>query len=165
MKTTPSRVLVGTFFASFLACAPVLAQETISGQARVLDGDTLDIGGQRIRLHGIDAPESSQSCYLNDRAWECGKAAAWELGRKVEGFQVSCQVVDTDRYGRKLAQCWVNGGSLNGWMVENGWALAYERYSKQFSAHQARAKAAGVGIWSSKWSSPEQYRRQQGAQP
>lgn len=131
----------------------------VQGQASVIDGDTLDIHGQRIRLHGIDAPESSQHCYLNEKAWRCGKASAWELDRKTANKLVVCHVKDKDHYGRLIADCLVDGVSVNGQQVEEGWALAYERYSKDFAPNQARARAAGRGIWSSKWSSPEQYRR------
>lgn len=149
-----------------LSLSPTLAareaQTVVRGQASVIDGDTLDIHGQRIRLHGVDAPESSQLCYLNGKGWQCGKASAWELAKKTQGKTVSCQVKDKDRYGRLVADCLVNGRSVNAQQVEEGWALAYAKYSKDFIAHQERAKAARRGIWSSQWTSPEQFRRQKG---
>ena len=135
----------------------------VQGQASVIDGDTLDIHGQRIRLHGIDAPESSQLCYLNGQGWRCGKASAWELAKKTDGKLVSCQVKDKDRYGRLVADCLVNGKSVNAQQVEEGWALAYAKYSKDFVANQERAKAARRGIWASQWTSPEQYRSEKKA--
>lgn len=132
----------------------------VKGPARVVDGDTLAIGQHKIRLYGIDAPESSQSCYIDGVAWECGKASTWELTQRVGSMSVSCLVKDQDRYGRLVADCQVAGVSLNAQQVEGGWALAYEKYSKSFLPQQARARAANRGIWSSKWSSPEQFRRE-----
>ena len=151
-------LLLGLGSASVQAAGPV--GTWVQGPARVVDGDTLAIGEARIRLHGIDAPESSQSCYLNGQAWQCGKASTWELTQRVGSKQVACLVKDQDRYGRLVADCQVAGVSLNAQQVENGWALAYEKYAKDFLPQQARAKAAGRGIWSSKWSSPEQFRRE-----
>ena len=160
MKT----VAMMTCFILFSVCSPlVLAAGPVGtwvqGPARVIDGDTLAIGDAKIRLHGIDAPESSQNCYLNGQAWSCGKASTWELTQRVGKQSVACLVKDQDRYGRLVADCQVAGVSLNAQQVENGWALAYEKYAKDFVPHQARARAAGRGIWSSKWSSPEQFRR------
>lgn len=152
-------LLAFVLFLPSLALASESIPAVVQGQASVIDGDTLDIHGQRIRLHGIDAPESSQQCYQADKAWRCGKASAWELDRKTTGKLVVCHVKDKDHYGRLVADCLVDGVSVNAQQVEEGWALAYEKYSKDFVANQARAKAAHRGIWGSKWSSPEQYRR------
>lgn len=134
--------------------------EWVRGPVQVVDGDTLAMGKHRVRLHGIDAPETSQSCYKNGAAWACGKAASWELSRLISGKQVDCLVKDQDQYGRLVSVCQVGGVSLNAAMVESGWALAYARYAKDFLPQQARAKATGLGIWTSQWSSPEQFRRQ-----
>jgi endonuclease YncB( thermonuclease family) len=154
----PCILLLGLFSFSAWSAGPV--GTWVQGQARVVDGDTLAIGKQRIRLHGIDAPESSQSCYIDGVAWECGKASTWELSQRVGTRPVSCLVKDQDHYGRLIADCQVGGVSLNTQQVEGGWALAYEKYSKDYLAHQTRARAAKRGIWSSKWSSPEQFRRE-----
>lgn len=134
----------------------------IQGMASVIDGDTLEIHGKRIRLHGMDAPEASQQCYINGKAWACGKTAAWELDKKIRGKTVSCEIKDMDKYGRFVADCKVAGVSVNGRQVEEGWAVAYARYSKAYIPNQERARAARRGIWSSQWASPEQYRRQNG---
>lgn len=139
----------------------------IGGVPRVLDGDTLAFGKQRVRLDGIDAPESSQSCYrqANDArsAWACGQAATEALRSYINNRAVTCDVLDTDRYGRLIARCSVlhDGQSvdLGGAMVWNGWALAYTQYSRAYVREQRDAEAAGRGIWTSHWQSPAEYRR------
>lgn len=156
MKITPF------FLAGLLLSAPTHAtppSTLVQGLARVVDGDTLAINGQRIRLYGIDAPESAQQCYHNGKGWDCGQASAWELTHKIAGAPVSCQVRDTDRYGRLVAVCQTSSVLLNASQVEGGWALAYAAFSKEFLPHQARAKAAGRGIWTSQWESPEKFRK------
>lgn len=158
----PMKTLLLMIFLLPLSVAAQPPAALVQGQASVIDGDTIDIHGQRIRLHGVDAPESSQLCYLNGKGWQCGKASAWELAKKTQGKTVSCQVKDKDRYGRLVADCLVGGKSVNAQQVEEGWALAYAKYSKDFVPHQERARAARRGIWSSQWSSPEQFRRQKG---
>lgn len=83
------------------------------GVATVIDGDTLEIHGSRIRLHGIDAPESSQTCRERDgSAWRCGQAAALSLADKIGRTSVLCEHLDTDRYGRVIARCFSNREDL-----------------------------------------------------
>ena len=105
------------------------AAGTFTGPARVIDGDTLDVGGVRIRLHGIDAPESEQICRAGGKRWSCGREAARALAGRIGGRPVGCQERDRDRYGRVVAACSASGVDLNAWMVAEGWAFAYRRYS------------------------------------
>lgn len=134
---------------------------TITGQARITDGDTLRINEQRIRLHGIDAPESDQRCTDSAGAWwYCGSQATRELSRKIKGRNVSCRGDEHDRYGRLIAVCNVDGESLNAWMVRQGWAVAYTRYSFRYLADEVVARATRRGVWVGDFTAPEDWRRQ-----
>jgi endonuclease YncB( thermonuclease family) len=131
----------------------------MTGQASVIDGDTIDIHGTRIRLHGIDAPESGQPCTINGKAWPCGRRAAFALSDKIKGHTVECRPKDTDRYGRSVAVCRANGDDVSGWMVEQGWAVAYRRYSLDYVNEERHAANARRGIWQGEFEAPEDWRR------
>ena len=118
-----------------------------TGPARVIDGDTLDVAGVRIRLHGIDAPESKQSCQAGGKRWSCGREATRALRGRIGGRSVSCQERDRDRYGRVVAVCSASGTDLNAWMVAEGWAFAYRRYSNAYVAQESGARTARRGLW------------------
>src|SRR3546814_17606062 len=89
---------------------------------------TLEIRGSRIRLHGIDAPESGQHCTVRGDTVRCGREAAFALDEKIASQTVSCHPRDRDRYNRIVAVCPVSGTNLNAWMVASGWALPYRPY-------------------------------------
>ncbi len=91
-----------------LLATPVLAD--VIGPARVVDGDTLEIQGERIRLHGIDAPESRQQCFIGGKPWQCGKDATDALADKIARRAVTCEDLGRDRYKRIIARCAVAGG-------------------------------------------------------
>jgi endonuclease YncB( thermonuclease family) len=134
------------------------AERVIVGKAWVVDGDTIHVAGLRIRLLGIDAPESAQTCTDSDgKAWFCGRAATHELIKHLAGRRLRCQSVGHDRYRRALAVCALPDGSdLNAWLVREGWAVAYGHYR----AEEAEAKAAKRGIWASTFIPPWEWRRQ-----
>lgn len=133
---------------------PVLA-----GRASVIDGDTLEIHGQRIRLSGIDAPESSQQCEtMAGEAWPCGRRAAQALDRKIGASLVRCETQSLDRYGRFIATCSAGAGDLGTWLVRSGWALAYRRYSLAYVDEERAAQADRAGIWSGRFTAPWDYR-------
>ena len=98
----------------------VRAATTLSGRARAIDGDTLELSGARIRLYGIDAPESAQRCRAEGRSWACGREATRALARQVRGKRVACEAHDRDRYDRIVAVCTAAGQDLNAWMVAEG---------------------------------------------
>ncbi len=104
----------------------------MAGVASVIDGDTLEIHGQRIRYHGNDAPESRQLCRLDRKPWQCGKDSANAIEDKIARRVVTCEDLGRDRYDRIIARCSVAGEDLEKWMVANGWALAYRRYSLDY---------------------------------
>lgn len=129
------------------------------GRATVVDGDTLDLGGVRVRLYGIDAPESSQTCTdARGQTYRCGAEAANRLAAFLGQRTVSCEVHDTDRYGRKVAVCSVGGQSVNEWLVGNGLAVAYVEYSREYVAAEQAARAAKMGIWAGTFQMPWEFR-------
>lgn len=130
----------------------------VAGPASVIDGDTLEIRGQRIRFHGIDAPESSQICARGAEKWRCGSAAANRLDEFIAGATVSCEQTGMDRYRRMLAVCSVRGTELNRWLVENGLAFAFRRYSTDYVSFEERARRAQKGLWDWGFQYPWDYR-------
>lgn len=146
----------------FVLCflLPALAGAEIVGQASVIDGDTIEIHGQRIRLFGIDAPESRQSCRKAAVAYRCGATAANSLSDFIDRRPVSCAQVDRDQYGRVVAVCTVSGIDLADWLVGHGLALDWPRYSAgRYAAAQERARRALEGLWKGDFEPPWEWRR------
>ena len=120
----------------------------VTGRAKVLDGDTIDIAGTRIRLEGIDAPESAQMCSRKGKGlWPCGEEATEHLKRLTSGRRVVCNDAGEDRYGRMLGWCAVDGLDINAEMVRSGFAWAFVRYSKRYVSAEREARQAEAGIW------------------
>ena len=142
-----------------LASAPALihAQE-VSGPARAADGDTLHMTGIVIRLHGVDAPELNQTCARAGAAWNCGRDAASKLAALVAGQPVRCEQKDTDDYGRIVATCRVGRTDLSAALVDAGLAVALPHFSTAYVPNEARARDRRVGIWSSDFQLPADYR-------
>ena len=142
-----------------LVSSPALAG-TITGQASVIDGDSLEIHGQRIRLSGVDAPESDQLCRGDDSLqYRCGTKAANELALLIAGMPVSCKGVDVDRYKRVVAVCSVGGQDIGERLVRAGLALDWPRYSKgKYAGAQKEAERAGRGVWAGSYVVPWDYR-------
>lgn len=143
-----------------LALIPPAASEQIEGRARVIDGDTVSIGPHRIRLHGIDAPETAQTC-LDSRhsSYRCGARSAQTLVRIIAGRPIQCSIRTRDRYGRSIAQCFAAGADIGAEQVRLGMALAYRRYSRDYVSTENAARAAGAGIWSGTFEFPWNWRR------
>ena len=136
----------------------------LDGPVRVIDGDTLEISGERVRLFGIDAPEHDQRCTdAAGRPWACGTRATEALRDLVQGRAVRCSGEEQDRYGRLVARCTVAGRDLGAAMVRDGMAFAYRRYSLDYVAEEGRAKAARRGIWAGAAENPAEVRA--GARP
>ena len=134
--------------------------KTIFGKARIIDGDTIHIKSNKIRLHGIDAPEIKQTCKIDNQNWYCGKQSTKELKNLINNQKVECNVNDVDRYNRYIAICFVNEININQWMVKNGWAIAYRYYSKDYIVEEKYANDNKLGIWKSEFIEPYAYRRQ-----
>ncbi|CAG9466774.1 unnamed protein product [Pedinophyceae sp. YPF-701] len=154
-----------------------LAQSTLRGVPRVVDGDTLVISRQprpedppavRLRLRGIDAPESAQTCLdANGREYPCGEVATAALKRRIAGREVECEVQELDRYGRGVATCRdADGADLNAWMVEQGHAVAYREYAKDYVPQEEAARKRRRGVWQGSFQYPADFRREKrGQQP
>lgn len=137
---------------------------TVVGPVRVVDGDTLDIGAQRIRLEGIDAPELSQSCTASSGAtWPCGRAATAALRKLTEGKDVACDSRGLDKYGRMLGVCFEDGVEINAEMVRMGLAWAFVKYSQAYVSIEAEAHKAKVGLWQGPAEPAWDYRRHEWA--
>ena len=137
--------------------------ETRAGPATVIDGDTLEVDGRRIRLFGIDAPELSQSCDRDGERWACGQASADELQGMIGAYPLSCTGDEEDTFGRLVAVCTVSGIDVGRQMVADGWATAFRRYSDKYIAEETRARARRLGLWTSHFTPPEDVRNAQNA--
>lgn len=139
--------------------SPALAGD-LTGQASIIDGDTLEIHGVRIRLWGIDAPESSQLCRDEDSSlYRCGAKAANDLDTFIARRPVNCMPMNQDQYGRTVATCSAGGVDLGEWLVHNGLALDWPQYSKgRYEAAQHDANRAGRGLWKGSYVEPWLYR-------
>lgn len=124
----------------------------------MLDGDTLEVTGKRVRLSGIDAPELDQTCDRSGSRWACGQAAKAQLSSMVSGKQVRCRGETRDVYSRLIAVCTVGYLELNKALVEDGWAVVYGDNRGAYLAEEARAKASRTGIWGSAFMQPSEYR-------
>ncbi len=140
----------------------------ISGFAKVVDGDTIKINSKKIRLYGIDAPEKKQKCkkiYLTisfmsfTKDYMCGEVSTQKLIKKINKQKLNCNILDVDRYKRLIGECFKRNINLNSWMVSNGFAVAYRKYSKKYVSDEINAKNKKLGIWQGKFEMPWDYRR------
>jgi len=148
----------------------ILAQEII-GIPKIVDGDTVYINNYKIRLEGIDAPEMKQKCkkeklkissiigYTFYEDYYCGKHSKESLAAKVKRSKIKCISFTKDRYKRYLAKCFKGKINLNQWMVRNGYAVAYRRYSKEYIPDEDFAKENKLGLWQGKFLNPEKWRK------
>jgi endonuclease YncB( thermonuclease family) len=139
---------------------PAAAGE-ITGRASVVDGDTIEIRGERIRFDGVDAPESKQICNnAAGRRYRCGQVSATALDVFLEKSRpVTCQTTGKS-YDRIVAVCRrADGAEVNSWLVANGFAVDWPKYSNgRYAAQQKRAKGAKLGIWAGEFEMPCAYR-------
>ena len=126
---------------------------------KILDGDTIHIEKVKYRFHGIDAPEISQICKVNNKNIKCGELSKQKLIEKIGNKKVNCKKVAIDRYKRVVAECYVNDESLSKYLVKNGYAFAYRRYSKKFVEDENFAKKNKLGLWSMDFQYPWDFRR------
>jgi len=136
--------------------------ETVSGIAKVVDGDSLEIGAVRIRLFGIDAPEGRQLCTRDSASWSCGTAAADKLRALIGGNSIDCVQRDVDQYKRVVAICKNGATDLGAAMVKAGLALAYRQYSTDYVDEEDDAHRARRGMWAGEFTAPWDYRHSHG---
>lgn len=146
--------------AVFLTLLPAPANATeLSGVASVVDGDTIIVGGTRIRLHGIDAPELKQTCSRwSGEEWACGTMAKQALEKFLAAGIATCTSYSTDRYGRTIAKCAVGDRDAGEWLIRNGWAIAYRRYSLDYVIEEDMARKDRSGIWGGPFVEPSVWR-------
>jgi endonuclease YncB( thermonuclease family) len=150
--------------ATLCVCPMPIAAQSLSGPADVIDGDTLAIRGEptRIRLYGIDAPESQQTCEDAARKrYLCGGKTAEALATLIgRNGRVSCLEQEKDRYGRSVAVCEANGLNINAELVRQGWAIEYKQYSDgRYADEEADAQKAKRGLWAGAFVKPWEWRR------
>ena len=150
-----NRIII--LLASLLLSSIVSAD--ISGTALVVDGDTITISGNKIRLHGIDTPEQNQTCRRAGITWRCGYEATETLRNWTYTKEVRCVGDTKDRYGRLIANCFVDGYNVNARLVYEGLALAYRKYSKQYVPEEDKARAAKRGMWAGEFVAPWDWRK------
>ena len=126
----------------------------------VIDGDTIELEGKRIRLFGIDAPEKSQPCQVQETAMACGIIARNALIGFVAGATVQCDREDVDRYGRDVSRCYADGYDLSAGMVRAGLAVAYRQYSLSYVSEEENAKRLKHGMWKGTFIMPWDWRSQ-----
>lgn len=144
---------------TFLGEASAPAADKLTGLARVIDGDTIALGQERIRFEGIDAPETDQVCLnAEGKKWTCGVAARDSLSSHIAGRVISCVARGEDRYGRTLAICSDAGEDLNAFMVREGLALSYVRYSREYISAEDIAREQRRGMWAGAFIAPWDWR-------
>tara|TARA_Y100000996_G_scaffold273653_1_gene215497 strand:- start:80 stop:544 length:465 start_codon:yes stop_codon:yes gene_type:complete len=145
--------------------------EEISGIPKVVDGDTIHINNYKFRLEGIDAPEMRQQCKKESfkisfligftfyKDYSCGRVSKEKLITKINTSEIKCISSSKDRYKRYIATCFKGKTNLNQWMVRNGFAIAYRRYSKTYVPDEEFAKENKLGLWKGKFMEPEKWRK------
>ena len=159
-------ILIITFF-----LAQTLNGTEIYGVPKIIDGDTVNINTKKIRLEGIDAPEIKQQCkkpflkisgiigFEFNKNYSCGVIAKKKLIDKINSSKIKCIASSKDRYKRFLATCYKGKTNLNKWMVRNGNAIAYKKYSKDYVRDEEYAKENKLGLWRGSFITPEKWRK------
>ena len=147
-------------FVILLILSSKLLASEISGFPIITDGDTIEIFNKRIRFYGIDTPEKKQICIKNSKEYNCGVEATTALVKIIDRKKVLCKVQDKlDRYKRYIGVCFAGDINLNRWMVRNGYAVAYRKYSKDYIEEENHAKKNKLGLWSGSFIHPEKWRK------
>ena len=155
------RLLIIALILSIVAVIIASNESLIKRDIRIVDGDTIVLNNERIRLQGMDAPETKQYCKAKDKKTKipCGKIATEKLKEIIGNNKVTCNIKGTDRYKRKLAYCYVGDININQEMVKRGYAVAYSKYDKSFLSEEIEAKRLKLGFWAGKFKNPEIWRK------
>ena len=139
-----------------LACAEL----NLADKPEIVDGDTIKVSGNTIRFNGIDAPEKKQECKDSiGETYNCGVVATEALRNKIAENSVFCDQMEKDYYGRIIGTCYLGELDLNGWMVQQGHALAYRQYSDKYTSEEQEAREAQRGLWAGEFVPPWEWRR------
>jgi endonuclease YncB( thermonuclease family) len=158
------RAIVSCAVFALLALLPATMSavhaEELSGTATIVDGDTLTVSGTRVRLFGLDAPESDQTCHDDDgKLYRCGQKAADALADFIVGKTLRCLPAEIDQEGQPAAICSADGVDLGDWLVRSGLALDWPQYSRgKYASAQKIAEHTGDGLWGGQWVAPWRYR-------
>ena len=146
------------FVLCLLSSLFLFSNNLFSSHVTVIDGDTIRLGDVKIRFSGIDAPEINQTCVASEGKVACGKISKDILIAKVTNNKISCSDEGKDVYGRILGECFVNGESLSSYLVREGFAFAYRKYSNKYIKDEEYAKFNNLGMWSMEFEYPWDYR-------
>ena len=153
------KILIFNLFFILISLRTVSSGKTIFGKAKVIDGDTIHINKNKIRLHAIDAPETNQTCNKNNKVWNCGVESTKFLKELIGNNKIQCITQGKDRYNRFIGICYKDNLYLNSTMVLNGWAIAYRYYSKDYIEEEEEAKQDKKGIWIGDFEEPYLFRK------
>ena len=153
------KILIFNLFFILISLSTVSSGKTIFGKAKVIDGDTININKNKIRLHAIDAPETNQTCKKNSKDWNCGVESTNFLKELIDNNKIECITKGKDRYNRFIGICYKDNLDLNSAMVLNGWAIAYRYYSKDYIEEEEEAKRDKKGIWIGDFEEPYLFRK------
>ena len=158
-------------FIIFILFIQNASADEVYGNPKIIDGDTVHINSYKIRLEGIDSPEIKQKCkkdfftisfiisYKFYKKYDCGLVSKIKLKKKISNKKIKCKFDSIDRYKRYLATCYLDKINLNKWMVRNGYAIAYKKYSKKYVQDENFAKKQRLGLWRGPFIEPEKWRK------
>jgi endonuclease YncB( thermonuclease family) len=146
------------FVLCLLSSLFLFSNNLFASHVTIIDGDTIRLGDVKIRFSGIDAPEINQTCVASEGKVACGKISKDILIAKVTNNKISCSDEGKDVYGRILGECFVNGESLSSYLVREGFAFAYRKYSNKYIKDEEYAKFNNLGMWSMEFEYPWDYR-------
>ena len=145
---------------ALIACPAAAPAQSAAGQAIAVDGDLLEVGGVRVRLFGVDAPEARQSCERGGQSWQCGQEAAALLGDLVQRGSVRCEQQDVDADGQPVAICTVGRIDLSDAMARAGMAVPLTDISEAYVQGAETARLHNLGIWAGTFEQPNEFRSQ-----
>ena len=148
------------FLLSFIFLLSIICNVSFAYDLRIIDGDTIELNGDRIRFAGIDTPEPKQICTLDNIEIFCGNLATIVLKEKIGNEIVSCErEPEKDFWGRTLGECFINDESLSKFLVRNGYAFAFVKYSKKYVEDEKYAKKNNLGLWAMEFEFPWDFRK------